>query len=274
MSIKKRVENKNHDLVFWLLALSTLVLGIVVVGNLSKKTVQVVNSDSAARVQTEIVPPENQLTNPQDNAPKNQDNLSNIPGIDCFTSHPGPAETYVSYLDKKTSVSLVLPYSFSWGTERCPVLQTVLYDEDPGGIADSMGLRSWLRFGPAYKIYNGDGAFYVPDGLSVTNTHTFLVDDASRYSAERGTELSIFSPTSSEAVYQQILHGQDFAHYPKGKILQRTINGMRVYSISSSDGNTWNIWYAVGRSYGYLLSSRDWLTDAEAIKIIESIKVK
>ncbi len=34
-----------------------------------------------------------------------------------------------------------------------------------------------------------------------------------------------------------------------------------------------HIWEAFGRSYHYTISSQGWLTDAEAIKIIQSLKV-
>ena len=55
---------------------------------------------------------------------------------------------------------------------------------------------------------------------------------------------------------------------------RRNINGLTVYSYAPSgfDGNI-HYWRALGRSYTYFIQSAGWLTDAEAVKIIQSLKV-
>ena len=54
---------------------------------------------------------------------------------------------------------------------------------------------------------------------------------------------------------------------------RRTVNGMTVYSTVSEERGSTNTWIAYGRNYVYRITSLNWLTDAEAIKIIQSLRV-
>jgi len=54
---------------------------------------------------------------------------------------------------------------------------------------------------------------------------------------------------------------------------KRTINGMTVISYDVEGLGGGLFWEGFGRSYHYVITSNGWLTDAEAVKIIQSLKV-
>lgn len=59
----------------------------------------------------------------------------------------------------------------------------------------------------------------------------------------------------------------------EGTVRQRTINGITVLSYRIGELAGGNFWEVFGRSYHYRIRSEGWLTDAEAIKIIQSLRV-
>ncbi|QQR61255.1 hypothetical protein IPH19_02215 [Candidatus Uhrbacteria bacterium] len=150
---------------------------------------------------------------------------------------PGAAETYIPYRDPKTSVLFNVPYNFSWGTTNCPPVQ-IQFD----------GEQDVISFGPSV---GGEGGEARDSGLRISAATTTAA-------ALAGARIELTGSETSDS-----------------SIRQRTINGLAVYSyrIEYGLGGGLNIWLAVGRNYTYRLSSNSWLTDAEAIKIIQSLRV-
>lgn len=59
----------------------------------------------------------------------------------------------------------------------------------------------------------------------------------------------------------------------EGTVRQRMINGITVLSYKIGELGGGNFWEVFGRSYHYRIRSEGWLTDAEAVKIIQSLRV-
>ncbi len=167
------------------------------------------------------------------------DSMSGDFPFECYTENPGPSETYFTYLDQNSSVRMTLPYSFSWGSLDCPPIERIISPEET---------YQEIRFGPSMRI-EGEGVAR-DGGLSIGDATTTA---AVRAHAEN--ELS-----------------QDYVSDPS-PIRQRTINGIPVISYGYYALGQINIWIAVGRTHTYWLFSGGWLTDAEAVKIIQSLRV-
>lgn len=158
---------------------------------------------------------------------------------ECLSPQGGSVDTskalltYVTYTDPKTSVSMILPYSFGWGTINCPPVQT-----HPEGE---------ILFGPSRRGEGGAG---------------------------RESSISIEAPSSTAAIRALAVSVVMQSELENKTIRQRTVNGLTVLSYSYSGGMaSGNVWVAVGRTHVYWIYSAGWLTDAEAIKIIQSLKV-
>ncbi len=242
MSIKKRVENKNHDLVFWLLALSTLVLGIVVIGNLSKKPVQVVNSDSQATAQVASLQAEIARLNSQVNSATNEEQAkqpdvdSSIRGMSTQTG-PCPIENYLTYIESRSKIQLRLPFSAALEDGQCVYFPPEFL---PDGI----------QFGE----YNAIGGEIHHDALLTIGTNSISLTEFKQAIDSERADPSIRISNFKE----------------------RNVNGLTVISFTrNADGGPDDIqWVAYGKSYTYTLHTKSgWLTDAEAIKIIESLKI-
>ncbi len=133
-------------------------------------------------------------------------------------------------------VRMNLPYSFSWGNEK--------YAMNP--FDRSRGVAGEVYFGPG--IVSGD-CVVVRDSSLIVNTDTRSMSDIRRE-----------------------LNTQDIK---PGALRERTINGIPVlsYTINRGAGDERN-WIAFGRTNRYNLHSAGWLTDAEAVKIIQSLRVE
>ncbi len=88
--------------------------------------------------------------------------------------------------------------------------------------------------------------------------------------AEEDAFISIASSTDSNIVLKRL---KEAGSGVIGSVRQRTVSGMNVLSYKKGEEGAVPVWEAFGRSYHYTISSRSWLTDAEAIKIIQSLKV-
>lgn len=247
------MENKNHDLVFWLLALSTLVLGIVVIGNLSKKPVQV-NNDSAAvaevaRLKTELQTRTNQptqaestsdhkgflhrikITEEQKNTP-----IAKLCGTQNATNEP--ANQTVRYIDVETGTAFEAPYNTSWGYEFCALdvvdrLDNALVFGSPGAT---------------FRDANRDYSLTISKSISENDLETTAID-------------GVLMAT--------------------GKLTKQVINGLPVFDYETAGdvkGSEAHHWDVIGKNYLYRLTvimADKTLAEAtnEATKIIKSIQV-
>ncbi|KAA0207056.1 hypothetical protein EDM68_00480 [Candidatus Uhrbacteria bacterium] len=145
-----------------------------------------------------------------------------------------PATVYVQHIDPTTKLSMTLPYNFSWGTEKYALNPVDAY-------------ANFILFGPAYPFEGG---------------------------LTRGASLSIENSTSSAAIRKEIQTLRNNGEQIE-EIRERIINGMTVISFTQGDGSSYtrNLWIGVGRTYLYRIESSGWLTDAEAVKIIQSLRV-
>jgi hypothetical protein len=91
--------------------------------------------------------------------------------------------------------------------------------------------------------------------------------NAGECTVRRDVTLYIDPPTSTKA-YANAMHLQN----PK----LQTIAGLSVIKVTQQNemtGGQYPEWFASGRSHSYRIVSDGWLTDVEAIKIIQSLKV-
>lgn len=239
-------------MMFWLLVLANVALVAAIFGNVDVRTlkpVSVVDEEERSGQTTRERELEAQVTVLEGDLNRLQRNLERkeingdvvyIPSAtdydfdqECYLDpqQPGLPETYVTYIDKETSVSVTVPYSFSWGTLNCPPVQS--------------SNTSTIAFGPAVGTEGGesrDSWLHITEATSTASALAMVNADSSESGA-------------------------------KPQVRQRVINGLTVFSYKWEGIVTINHWVAVGRNYTYRISSLGWLTDAEAVKIIQSLRV-
>lgn len=161
---------------------------------------------------------------------------------DCSLSWAtSTAELYIRHvqpieqLQPPAQLEISVPYSFDWGNQN--------YALEPVAIIGEAAAVT-LFFGPAIA---SNGCLPVRDtALEITNS-TSTPNEARRGAVEN------FNATD---------------------IRTRTINGMTVLSYRMNlETSQNNVWIGFGRTYRYALFSQGWLTDAEAVKIIQSLRV-
>ncbi len=165
-------------------------------------------------------------------------NSSTVTVNPCFSSQIAEVNAHPSMADGDGLVKFTVPFSTNWKNLDCALVPaTTVFD----------GSTTTTIFGP----YIEESSVRTP-------------------SIERDAWLSVETKNSSLKEEKYSLATTPLA----GEIRERTINGMPVISYHKDDsGFSTNYWVAFGRTYTYRLASFGWLTDAEAIKIIESIKV-
>jgi hypothetical protein len=154
----------------------------------------------------------------------------------CKTWNHATATQSIVWQDKNTGLQAQLPYNFAWGSDTC--LPTPFITK----VTDKL---TTVAFGPVVNI--GDCIPARDASISASSSmdaNVFLRDLKAR---NLGPDLSA--------------------------IRQRTLGGIAVlsYRIDALGGG--NYWEVFGRSFHYTLNSQGWLTDAEAVKIIQSLKV-
>jgi hypothetical protein len=143
----------------------------------------------------------------------------------------------IIYLDTvEQNLSISLPYSFSWGSDK--------YLVNP--IDRSRGVAGEVYFGPGSEHQ-----------CTLVRDSTLLIDNFERTLRQRRSEIA-----------SQL--GMEFSN-----IRERMISGIPVlsYEVLADGGRFYREWMAFGRTNNYTLRSAGWLTDAEAIKIIQSLRV-
>lgn len=148
------------------------------------------------------------------------------------------AEVYVSYVEPTTKVRMSLPYSFNWGNAEYALLPVAQY-----------GSETSVEFGPS--LLNTDCYTYRDSMLLVSNST----------STPASTRRSLANPPEG-------------AEATVSNVRERTINGIPVLSYRMSGATVQENWIGFGRNFQYRLSSYGWLTDAEAVKIIQSLRVE
>jgi hypothetical protein len=150
-----------------------------------------------------------------------------------LTWDTSPAEVYITHLQTETKVSMSLPYSFAWGNDKYALLPGADHPSDTA-----------VDFGPAVL---GKDCYTSRDArVTVSN------------------EISTPNKIRREAIDS----------YHATNIRERTLGGIPVlsYNVAWEDKH-FNQWVGFGRNFQYTIHSQGWLTDAEAIKIIQSLKV-
>jgi hypothetical protein len=145
-----------------------------------------------------------------------------------------PNET-VNYTDPQTHVSMALPYNKNWGDGKTvlPPYTTV---------------QNEIHFGPA-----------VQDGGCVLSRDSILQINALDPASVNNVRLGL------EAMQNNKLTN----------LKEQTVAGLQVLSFNFNLGTGLGIektWLAFGKTQNYTLHSGGWLTDEEAIKIIQSLK--
>lgn len=237
VSVKYERLRLRHWVMFWVLVAATHALVIAIFSNVDVRTLLPVNvvNDEQQKAEAQLI---NKLKN---QVASLEESLSNAQRkaapaeSECETSSDAPIDTYVTYIDKETSVSMSLPYSFEWKGRGCSVPPALDYG-------------SGIGFGPGH-IYGRYASLDIRPREAAAEIIRAEVESA---------------PTSTDQLGAV------------RNIRRRMINGLSVtsYSMGLDIGGTRNTWVAAGRTYTYVIQDDyEWLTDAEAIKIIQSLRV-
>jgi hypothetical protein len=227
---------------FWALVLATMALVVV---NLSQAFAPPypsndMDTQTIAELQAVRANLESQLANLQQ-APKSASNgrmlVQNASTTECGPAWSDTTTTQtVVYVEPLTKVQATLPYSFDWGNDQ--------YALTPGDAGDPSNPPE-IDFGPAVVHTERYGCF--------------ITRDSSLSIKEPGD-----SPNNVRRGFGQI----------GVTVKERTVGGVTVLSYTNNQNASWpKNWEVFGRTHTYLLSSHGWLTDDEAIKIIQSLKV-
>lgn len=83
----------------------------------------------------------------------------------------------------------------------------------------------------------------------------------------RDSEITIMDPGSNPSEVRRSLS--------PATVRERSLGGVTVLSYSLPTDKVWpNRWHVFGRTHTYMIASHGWLTDAEAVKIIQSLRVE
>jgi len=254
VKIKRKAVSKNAPLtpkyerlrlrewmMFWILVAATLALVFAIFGNVDVNTLKpmsVVSDEQQAEEQAMVEELKAEVVNLQAMV-QDAETVAAQPEKPfnrlCMTAHLAVSDKYLTFVDQKTGVSMTLPYAVVENSNGC-LVPTISDDEN--GIA----------FGPL--VDNVDGL-------------------------DQDSFIRILPVTSTAAILKELKRRNSDQDDSVKNIRQRTINGLAVISHEA----TWEIsdsaryWYAIGRNFSYQIGSLRALSDAEAIKIIQSLRV-
>lgn len=158
----------------------------------------------------------------------------------CLTIAPSPIDSYLVYVEPTASVSMRLPFGTKWQNEECVV--------PPAKMASG-----GLLFGPIVETI----------GDEIGHDSSIRIEGLTR------TIDGEVVRTTIQSVRQNLAPGAPGADEVEN-IRERTINAIPVLSF---DARGEKYWFAFGRTNVYQIHSFGWLTDAEAVKIIQSLRV-
>jgi|GEM_PF-2153089 len=250
MSTKRKsvaIKNKSqhyyplfHWLVFWTLVLCTVALVCAIFGNVDVNTLMRTSvSDNTQQMEEQAMIEE--LKAEVANLQAKVQSVETVPAQPekpfkriCMTAGLAVSDKYLTYIDQKTGVSMTLPYDVA-ETDGC-LVPTVRDDEN--GVA----------FGPLVGSEGG---------------------------SDQDSFIRILPVTSTNAILKGLNVRTSDQENPVKNIRQRTISGLTVISHeeTSVTGGGASYWYAIGRNFSYQIGSLGALSDTEAIKIIQSLRV-
>jgi hypothetical protein len=159
----------------------------------------------------------------------------------CDPGESAAANAFITYSDSNTGIQVQLPYNNSWGGPDCSLP-------------------------PIEPFASREAVFAVAFG-SLTSGHPI--------GAFRSSSIVARSPTSSTQLLNTLRAEQDSADLETAiTISSRTINGIPVHYVQR-DYNIYGTetWYAVGRSYLFVITTQGGVTDDEVTRIIQSLRV-
>lgn len=237
----------RHWVMFWVLVAATHALVIAIFSNVDVRTLLPVNvvNDEQQKAEAQLIEElKIQVKSLEDKAASVESSEINSERRlvsrgstlqECPVSLSSSTQDIIYISTVEQNVNMSLPYSFSWGSDA--------YFINP--IDRSRGVAGEIYFGPG--IASGD-CLLVRDSL-------LMIDERRSSPNELRSELS----------------GQDLKI---SNLRERTINGIPVLSYEFDRGaDTERVWVGFGRTNHYTLQSAGWLTDTEAIKIIQSLRV-
>lgn len=223
-------------MLFWILVLANVALVCAIFGNIDVNTlkpVSVVNEEQRSAEQQLVTGLKNQITSLTD---------------ELATAKLGAAEAQTDLVVPCLSTtSTTIDTYFTYVNKSARVSASLPYSFSWGSSCSPAAEKDGsIIFGPGY-----------PDAPS---WHF------------RDSMLSVLGKENTLTNVKQILQPGYPGVSDNMEIRERTISGMPVLSFNADGGG--RVWYAFGRSNTYWISSRGaWLTDAEAIKIIQSLRV-
>jgi hypothetical protein len=246
-SVKKEVVSTRYErlrlrewMIFWILVLANIALVCAIFGNVDVRTLKpvgVVNEEQKTAEQELVAALRAEVMSLQASLDTAKVEAT-TPTSSCSNLEVTPIDNYLVYTDTNTGVRMSIPYGSDWNTDRCPVTPA---DWNDGGF---------LAFGPLTSVT-------FPSGSDV---------------AKRDANLTILPQVRSVAEQRELLRNPQEGDIED--LRERTISGIPVFSYTLEYvGPSQKYWVALGRTYTYYLSSYGWLTDAEAVKIIQSLRV-
>lgn len=228
----------RHWMFFWILVLANVALVCAIFGNVDVNTLKPVSvvdegQNTAEQLVTDLKTELSELQKKVQDAESRAAQTT-----ECETLEVAPIDTYVTYVDPKTQVSMSVPYSFGWNGKDCEISPVTIDSSNIG-------------FGP----------LMIPFGRYAS------LEILPREEAEKILSKDLPPPTTAEMPTDLLEVATE--------IQRRSVNGLAVtiYNIAPG-GVTERRWVAAGRTYTYVIrDTRQWLTDIEAVKIIQSLRV-
>ncbi len=221
---------------FWFFILVTMTLVIVCFTNAFRSIDREASRETAAAFQTIRQNLEARVAELQGQVNKPQ---AQTDRGQCLRGEPAPIDNYLAYTDEEKSIELQIPFSTAWTNPDCTFA--------PAEVESG----HFVHFGPyvAGELTDGEKPMVVRDSTLVA------VNDQKSVAEIRGL---LRDPQEGSI----------------RNLRERTVGGMTVFSYTLDYvGPSINHWVALGRNYRYNITSYGWLTDAEAIKIIQSLRV-
>ncbi len=229
-------------IMFWVLVLATMALATVCFSSAFKTADGEVDQETVAAFQAirqnlemQVQDLQGKVSDRPTDGPKGRMLLNEVIEGCNLAWATSTQESYYSYLEPRTKVRASLPYSFAWGNES--------YALNPVRLGDPSNDPE-VEFGPAYL------------------NSCLVRRDASLGIMETDATPNEFRTSMREA-------------FPTLAIRERSLGGVTVLSYQNPSDAVWpNQWMIFGRTFTYRIASHGWLTDAEAVKIIQSLRVE
>jgi hypothetical protein len=223
-------------ILFWVLVLATMALATLCFTSAFRPAQPEVDDEALAMFQAVRESLEQQVKELEGKAETAEQNKKILNEEKCLQYPPSSIDNYLVYVVSSSNISVRLPFSTGWLNEECvyPPAQTA---------SDN------VLFGP-----------------KVTR---------SEYAIVRDSNLSILPVRSVTDLNDEIEKLRTDSDVQVSPVERRVINGLTVFKFDTNAplGYVTHYWYALGNTFSYKIESVEWLTDAEAVKIIQSLRV-